>query len=176
MPRITKDTPGGAAGGRPNGLGVAVGESHGPDGRGCEGRPTPDAVTAAAREFAASVFAAPESKGGVMVRRWMLRATDDASERLVLARLAYWFGPRKEVDRPRATLRFGGHYWVAKSAAQLAEELLMSERTARRALRRLVAKGLLATTRRWYGGSPTNHYRISVEAVERVTACDPGAE
>ena len=80
-------------------------------------------------------------------------ATGSTAAALLLMRIAYWM--------PKATREFGGHVWIAKSAADWCEETAMSLEQYKAAVARLRQLRLVITEQHKFGSQTITHLRLT---------------
>lgn len=84
----------------------------------------------------------------------------DAVLALFLSQVLYWHGPDKQgVPRLRVVDKDGG-YWLAKSAKEWEDDLLLSRRQVDRCVSTLSRMGVIETKLMRFNGSPTTHIRF----------------
>ena len=134
-----------------------------------------DVIDPADDEFVGCEYqATPASRPrGVFAPAWVLDVTRSRAELLVLAQLAYWCGEARG-GQPRAKIRDGGYYWVAKTHARLGREVHLTPGQTRWALRSLQARGLVVSARPDGGRPPL--YRISPAAIRAALAVGPAGD
>lgn len=86
----------------------------------------------------------------------------DLTAGIVLGQIVYWWLPTKE-GKSKLRVFKQGRYWLAKKLSDWFEELRITIKQARRALRILKEKGLIETKVWKFAGAPTTHISLNVE-------------
>ena len=90
-----------------------------------------------------------------------------AEQALVLGQVLYWFRPRRD-GTPRIRVRLDERFWLAKSHAELANEVGLSRQTVRTSLDVLEGEGLIVSRCARFQGIPTTHLRPDARAIENA--------
>jgi len=101
---------------------------------------------------------------GTLVSKWLLRVASNSTDALVLSQLVYWLD-RGNKPNPKRGLQ---HKWVAKSATDLAVELVRKKDDVDHSLRRLKQAGLIDWVNRKFGGVRQRHIWIPWANVQKA--------
>jgi hypothetical protein len=83
---------------------------------------------------------------------------------VLLSQLVYWHSPNRETGEPRLSFERDGHRWLRKSYDEWHDECRLTVAQARRAVEKLLERGLVETHVWRHDGTPTLHLRIVGEA------------
>jgi len=103
-----------------------------------------------------SLIALSGQKSTVVIRKSFVQFTGSLEAGLLLGQLLYW--------TPRASIP---GQWIAKTDADFSDELCLSSYAVRKARRALEDRKILQTTIRKFAGSPTVHYRLNLNELQK---------
>jgi len=92
----------------------------------------------------------------VVIRKPFVKFTGSLEAGILLGQLLYW--------TPRARIPGG---WIAKTDKDFMDELCLSRHAVRKARKRMEEMKILETTRKRFNGSPTVHYRLNLEELQK---------
>jgi hypothetical protein len=101
-----------------------------------------------------------------LAARCMELAEGHAHAALLLLRILFWM--------PKATVRHGGHTFVAKSRQEWANEAGISFDQCKRAMAELRRLGLVATEQHKFGGRNITHIRVTGRALALLPTAGVG--
>lgn len=84
----------------------------------------------------------------------------------LFSQIMYWHGRNKETGERRMKVLRNGEYWIAKRYEDWWDECRVNAETAKKAIVRMVKRGLLVKQVWLFSGKPTVHLRINVEGFE----------
>jgi hypothetical protein len=111
-------------------------------------------------DLAVTLIALAGNQNVVTVRKAFVDFTGSLEAGMLLDQLLYW--------TPRASRKDG---FIAKSNKELRDELCLTDYAIRRARKELEELGVLETMVKKWGGAPTVHYRLDLEALNRKWIC-----
>lgn len=100
-----------------------------------------------------------DSDGLTLVRNAYVDMAGDLTAGVMLSRLVYWHSLSKEGKR-RLKVQKNGKYWIVKGYSDWHEECRISKDQAKRAVKKLLSRGLIETQVKLFYGAPTLHIRI----------------
>jgi hypothetical protein len=114
-------------------------------------------------------IATSESTRPVCVPTWVLDLVTEANEILVLAQINYWFRPSAaNENKLRVQAVVGGQVWLAKTFADLGNEVHRNERQIEKAIAALKKKGFVIVEphrSKHYHGMTVSHIRLDWDAI-----------
>jgi hypothetical protein len=93
-------------------------------------------------------------------------ATGSMAAAMLLFQIAYWM--------PKATVRHGGHLWIAKAAAEWCAEAGLTMSQYLRAIALLRRLCLVVTEQHIFGGRAITHLRLTAKGLALVKGEKPG--
>lgn len=103
-----------------------------------------------------SLIALSGQKNTVVIRKPFVQFTGSLEAGLLLGQLLYW--------TPRASIP---GQWIAKTDADFSDELCLSSYAVRKSRKVLEGRKILQTTIRKFAGSPTVHYRLNLNELQK---------
>lgn len=91
-------------------------------------------------------------------------ADDDLIAGILLAQILYWFSPDKH-GRPRARVKKGDRYWLAKRRTDWLGQCRITENQYDRAIQVLVKRGLVTVELHRFSGTPMPHIWVNWETL-----------
>lgn len=108
-------------------------------------------------------------KDSIHVKRLYIDINDgNAYDAILFSQIMYWHGYSEKTGKPRMTVEKDGHLWIAKSYDDWWDECRIKADVARKAIDRMVKRGLLIKKVYRFNTMPTTHIRVNVEGFEQV--------
>jgi len=109
-----------------------------------------------------------KSKKGVFIaKEYSLIAGQNLNRRMVLAQIFYWNSDDVK-NRCRLKIFREGHFWLAKSISELAEECDMNKRTVETALKYLSDKKIIIKKQMLFNNRNILHIRLNREEINKL--------
>lgn len=84
----------------------------------------------------------------------------------LFSQIMYWHGRNKETGKRRLQIERDGHFWLAKRYEDWWTECRITAETAKKAITRMVQRGLLVKNVWLFDGKPTVHIRVNIDGFE----------
>jgi hypothetical protein len=94
------------------------------------------------------------------VKRIYIDVAEDLVAGILLAQIIYWFLPGKD-GCPRIQVKKNDKSWLAKSRQDWFKECRISSKQYDRAIKRLIAKGIVEVELHKFGGVPIHHISVN---------------